>query len=115
MSNDNNVSTLPKNLALDLDAEQRPEKEVKPPFTVQINGREITMTDPAELDWRDLILMESPTEFLRLSLADEDRKFLLEQSIPGWKFNRLMEAYYNHFDLDQKVREARRQQALAGV
>jgi hypothetical protein len=112
---DSNVSALPKNLALDLDSESRPENEVKPEFTVQINGREITMTDPSELDWRDLILLESPTEFLRLSLTAEDRKFLLEQPLPGWKFNRLMEAYYNHFDLDQKVRDARRQQALAGV
>lgn len=112
---DSNISTLPKNLALDLDAEQRPEGEVKPPFTVQVEGREITMTDPSELDWRDLILLESPTDFLRLSLTAEDRKFLLEQSLPGWKFNRLMEAYYGHFDLDKKVRDARRQQALSGV
>jgi hypothetical protein len=59
--------------------------------------------------------METPTEFLRLSLSKEDREFLLAQNLPGWKSNRLMEAYYTHFDLDEKVRSARRQERLSAV
>lgn len=110
-----NVTALPGSITLDLDAAQRPANEVKPPFVVKIQDREIGMKDPAELDWRDLILMESPTEFLRLSLSKEDREFLLSQDLPGWKFNQLMEAYYTHFDLDEKVRSARRQERLSGV
>lgn len=108
-----NLHQLPSNISLDLDAEKRPESEIKPPFVAMVKGREITMTDPAELDWRELILLESPTEFLRLSLSAEDRKFLLEQDLPGWKFNRLMESYYSHYDLEEKVRKARQQQRLA--
>lgn len=109
-----NVTNLPGRISLDLDSESRPDAEVKPPFVVVVAGREITMEDPANLDWRDLLLLESPTDFLRLSLSAEDRKFLLEQSLPGWKFNKLMEGYYTHFDLDEKVRQARRQQQLGG-
>lgn len=110
-----NVQDLPQHITLDLDAETRPEGDVKPPFAVNINGRRIVMEDPADLDWRDLMLLESPTEFLRLSLSKEDRKYLLEQNLPGWKFNRFMEAYYSHYDLDEKVRQAQRQQRLTSV
>ena len=112
---DDNVTALPGRITLDLDAAARPDGEVKPPFVVVVKGREISMEDPAELDWRDLILLESPTEFLRLALSAEDRKFLLAQDLPGWKFNQLMEAYYSHYDLDEKVRQARRQQQLGGI
>lgn len=112
---DSNVHDLPGRISLDLDHAARPEGDVKPPFVVVVNGREIRMEDPADLDWRDLVLLESPTEFLRLSLSSEDRKFLLEQSLPGWKFNQLMEAYYSHYDLDEKVRAAQRQQRLSGL
>jgi len=112
---DSNVRELPSNITLDLDAEQRPESEVKPPFAVKINDRVITMEDPANLDWRDLILLDDPTQFLRLALSPEDRKYLLNQdNVPGWKFNRFMEAYYAHYELDEKVAKARRQQALGG-
>lgn len=108
------VSQLPQHIDLDLDTAERPESEVKPPFAANIAGRRITMEDPADLDWRDLLLLENPAEFLRLSLTKDDRKFLLEQPLPGWKFNKLMEAYYNHYDLDDKIAAAKRQQALGG-
>jgi hypothetical protein len=106
---------LPRQIAFDLDSAQRPEDEVKPPFVANVHGREITMEDPDNLDWRDLILMEKPTEFLRLALSKEDRKFLLEQSIEGWRFNQLMEAYYSHYDLEDKLQQAHRQQRLSSV
>lgn len=112
---DDNLRNLPGTITLDLDAAQRPEEEIKPPFVVKVQGRSITMEDPAELDWRDLAVMDNPIEFLRLSLSTEDRKFLLSLNLPGWKFNQFMEAYYAHFDLDDKVREAQRRQRLSGV
>lgn len=107
------VTKLPGTIALDLDAATRDDE--KGPFTVVISDREITFGDPEDLDWRDLLMLQDPAEFLRLSLAAEDRKFILEQPLPAWKFNRLMEAYYSHFDLEDKVRQARRQQQLAGI
>lgn len=114
MTDDSNVQQLPGRISIDLDTATRPEKDIKPPFVANVNGREITMIDPAEVDWRDLALMESPGEFLRFALSPEDRKYLLEQELPGWKFERLMEAYYNHFELEKQVAAAKRQQAFGG-
>ncbi len=112
---DDNVTALPGRISIDLDHAERPTDEVKPPFVALIGGREITMTDPSELDWKDLILLESPTEFLRLCLSKEDRDHLYGLDLSGWKFNRLLEAFYKHFDLDEKLRQARRQQQLSGL
>jgi hypothetical protein len=109
------VSQLPSNITFDLNSAKRPEKDVKPIFRALVLDREITMLDPATLDWRDLLLLESPVEFLRLAIGDADRKWLLEQSLEGWQFESLMEAYYRHYDLEEKQREARRKQQLAGI
>lgn len=106
------VTELPnKNVVLDLDAEERGEEEVAP-FVVKIGDREITMIDPDTVDWRDLLLMTDPTEFLRLALSKDDREYLAKQSMPGWKFNRLLEAYYTHYDLDERIRQAQRRSRL---
>lgn len=109
------VTTLPQSINLDLDAAERPAEEIKGPFRFNVKDRTVTMSDPADLDWRDLILLDSPTEFIRLALQPEDRQFLLEQPLPGWKFNLLMEGYYKHYDLEEKLREARRNQRLQSV
>jgi hypothetical protein len=106
------VTQLPVNLAIDLDTVERPASEVKPPFTAQIGGRTITMLDPSDLDWRDLMAMSTPQDFIRLSMSKPDREFLATQDIPGWKFNLLMEAFYRHFDLEELAEKARREQTL---
>lgn len=107
------VTNLPdKSVTFDLDAQERPENEVKPPFVAALGGRKITMVDPEELDWRDLITLSEPTDFLRVAISAEDRAFLTKQNIPGWKFTRLLEAYYTHYDLDEKLASARRRGSL---
>lgn len=110
-----NVRALPGNISFDLDNVQRDPKDIKPIFTVTVAGREITMTDPQELDWKDLLLLESPMDFLQYTLGSADKAFLLKQDIEGWRFGKLMEAYYAHYDLDEKMRQARRQQQLSGI
>lgn len=112
MTTTRKVTELPnKNVVLDLDAVERDEDD-RPPFVVSIAGREITMVDPDTVDWRDLITMTDPTDFLRIAMSAEDRRYLSEQSIPGWKFGKLLEAYYAHYDLDDKIGQARRRAAL---
>lgn len=112
---DDNVTQLPVKIHLDLDAVERPSKDIKEPFVVKINGRTITMIDPSDLDWRDLLLMESPMDFLRYALSPEDKSWLTEQATPGWKFSQLMEAYYSHYDLEEKQREAQRQAQFSNL
>lgn len=102
---------LPENVVLDLDSVEREEKF--DPFTVRIAGRTITMTDPAEIDWQDLLALETPVDFLRFCMSADDRDFLAEQRIPGWKLGRLMEAYQRHYKLEEQIAAARRRSSLS--
>lgn len=105
-----NVTKLPEpGVILDLDAEERPEKDVKPPFIVMVEGRKVTLEDPSDIDWRDLATVEIPADLLRVAMSSEDRQYLQGLAMPTWKFNRLMEAYYVHYDLEEKIRNAKRQ------
>lgn len=105
-----NVTRLPEpGVILDLDLEERPEKDIKPPFVVNIEGRRVTFADPTEVDWRDLAAVEIPADLLRVAMTRDDRQYLQGLALPTWKFNRLMEAYYSHYDLEDKIRNARRQ------
>ena len=113
---DSTVSRLPEpGVILDLDLEERPAEDVKPPFVIKVNGRNIQFADPAELNWQDLAAIRIPADFVHVSLNHEDRKFLLEEDLPSWKFNRLLEAYYLHYDLENKIAKARRQSQLSSI
>lgn len=105
-----NVTNLPEpGVVLDLDALERPEKDVKPPFVVKIADRKITFTDPGEIDWQDLAAVDVPADLFAVALSREDRQFFREQRIPGWKFNELMRSYYVHYDFEEKIKAAKRQ------
>lgn len=113
---DSNVTRLPEpGVILDLDTVERPAAEVKPPFVVKVGEKSITMQDPSEIDWRDLATVEIPADLLRVAMSSDDRVYLTGQALPAWKFNRLMEAYYTHYDLEDKIREAKRQAQFAGL
>lgn len=103
-----NVRTLPTpGVVLDLDLEERPEKDIKPPFVIRAGGRDITFKDPGEIDWRILASIDTPADLVRSSLEPADKEFLVSLSLPGWKFNRLMESYYQHYDMEGKIEEAK--------
>lgn len=112
---DSNVTHLPEpGVILDLDTETRDPKDVKPPFIAKIGDRKVTLQDPTEVDWRDLAAVEIPADLLRVAMTREDRNYLTSLALPAWKFNRLMEAYYTHYDLEEKIRNAKRQAAFGG-
>lgn len=108
---DDNVRELPANVTLDLDAYERPAKDVKPDFTVKLGGRVITFKDPEEMDWQDLLDIEHPAHFLRYAVTAEERQHILALEMPAHKFGKLMDSYQQHFDLEDKVAQARRRQA----
>lgn len=112
---DDNVRHLPEpGVVLDLDIEERPAKDVKPAFVAKVGGRNITMSDPSDIDWRDLASVEIPQDLLRVAMAPEERDFLVQQALPAWKFNRLMEAYYTHYDLEGQIKDAKRRAQFSG-
>lgn len=86
-------------VSLDLDALER-EGEIAGPFTFQNEGHTFTMIDPQEIDWQDLVsAMRNPALFVRYALSLADQKVFFAQRVPGWKMNKLMEAYVAHFGL----------------
>lgn len=110
-----NVTHLPEpGVILDLDIEERDPKEVKQPFVANVEGRKITLTDPSDVDWRDLASVEIPADLLRVAMTRDDRIYLQGLALPAWKFNRLMEGYYTHYDLEEKIRNAKRQSQFGG-
>jgi hypothetical protein len=107
------ISHLPTpGVILDLDLEEKPEEDVKAPFIVNIGGRPVTFANPADLDWLDLASVEIPADLIRISLTPEDREFILAQRLPSWKFGRLMKVYYEHYDMEKRIRDAQRQAAF---
>lgn len=108
-----NVSNLPVDVDFDLDAEERDPSEIKPPFRTNVGGRVITMTDPAEIDWQDLMEIGDPAMFLRYAMSKEDREHVAGLRIPGWKLGLLVEKYQKHYGLDEQLAKARRQGRLA--
>lgn len=105
---DSNVRELPANVTLDLDAYERPAKDVKEPFTVKLGGQVVTFKDPEDLDWQDLLDIENPVDFLRYCVTREERLHILSLEMPGHKFAKLMESYQVHFGLEEKMQQARR-------
>lgn len=103
------MSNVPESVTLNLDTVERdPEEIVAEPFTVVIGGRAITMTDPAELDWQDLLELNNPADFLRFCVSAEERRHIAAQRIPGWKLGKLMQAYMDHYRLEEQMDKARR-------
>lgn len=111
-----NVTRLPEpGVVLDLDALERPSEDIKPPFVVKVGGKNITFKDPAEIDWKDLAAVNIPSDLFSVSLERDDRRHIREQPMSGWKFNELMRAYYEHYDFEEKIRDAKRQATLTGI
>lgn len=106
-----NVKSLPGRVNINLDEIEN--EEAKEPFVAVLAGREIVFSDPAELDWQDLLEIGDPVDFLRYVVSEEDRKHIHKQKLPAFKFNRLMEAFMTYYELDEKLEQARREQRRA--
>lgn len=100
---------------LDLDTLRRPEDERREPFRFSFQGRTIEMKDPADMDWRDVIRLSNPAQLFNLCLATEDRRFFLQQEMDSWRLGKLVEAFNDHYGLEEELRKARRQQQLASI
>ena len=66
-----------------------------------------SLTDPSEVDWDDLAALGNPVELLRYVLPKDQRDDLIAAKIPGWKFQKIMEAYVKHFGMDLQMGKGR--------
>ena len=92
-----NVTQLNQRVAVNLDELER---DQKPPFAFVHDGQRVEMVDPRELDFKDLMAIEHPANFLKYALSDAAKKLLAETKMPGWKFDRLIEEYMKYYDID---------------
>lgn len=114
---DDQISRLPQTgVVLDLDvAERDPNEADRPPYAVNVAGKVVVLVDPDEVDWVELADVHIPADMLRLVMSDEDFRHLTSAKIPTWKFKRLLEGYYEHYDVEDKIRAAKRQASLRGL
>lgn len=110
---DDNVTPLPQNIVFNLDEQER--AAAPEIFSTLVGGKRITMTDPEDLDWEDLLAIETPYDFLTYSCSPEDRRHILSLKLPGWKFSKLIEAYKQHYGFDEKIAAARRAGLASGM
>lgn len=95
-----NVHQLNQKVNLNLD---QLERESKAPFSFVHNEVRVEMTDPSEIDFKDLMTIEHPANFLKFALSPEAKKLLAETEMPGWKFNKIIEAYMEYYGLDPRA------------
>ena len=86
-----------------LDTVERRPEETFDVFATVIEGRRIEITDPAEIDYQDLLGCDSPLEFLRFTMTEEDREYLRSTRIKGWRLGKLIEAYLAHYKAEERM------------
>ena len=97
---DDNVRHLNQNVTLNLDELER---DSKPPFSFVVAGERVVLKDPHEIDFKDLMEIDHPAKFLRYALDDAGKDVLSKADVPGWKFNKVIEAYMDYYGLDPKA------------
>lgn len=91
-------------IATNLDTVER--DSVRPPFWFVIGGREITLADPANLDWQEVDGIDDEVAYLKLAMSDEDLGFFLTQKVPLWKMERLGRDYQTHYGAQEPGKAA---------
>lgn len=86
-----------------VDEAKRPDTEVFETFTADVKGRMITFGDPAEIDYQDLLACETPMQFWKFTVAQEDRDYIAECRMEGWRLGALLTAYLEHYRAAERV------------
>lgn len=78
------------------------EREVKrEPFSFVLNGRQIVLSDPADLDWQIVESFTSEREFLRHAMSEADLEHFLTNPMPIWKMEHLGKQYQAHYGIEE--------------
>lgn len=86
---------------LNLDTTERDEEFE--PFVVSVNGKALTLNDPAEMDYQQLIECETPLQWLKYTMTQEDRDHLAVAKLKAWRLGKLMDGYMAHFKTKERV------------
>lgn len=79
------------------------------PFVTVLNGRTITISDPADIDFQDLLEIENPMGFFKYTMSQEDRDWLAsERGIKGWRLGLVLEQYLKHFQAADRIEQRKK-------
>lgn len=109
------LSQLPESFDFDLDAWEPNPADLKPPLRAKIGGRVVEFVDPRDKPWTDLLDLQNPVQFIRVCTTKEDREHIMDQGFSSRKLEELMKRFMDHFEIDEAIAEAQRQQRLRGV
>lgn len=73
------------------------------PFVADVKGRSITFGDPAEIAYQDLLSCETPMEFWRFTVSEDDRDYIADTRMEAWRLGALLKAYLEHYRAADRV------------
>jgi hypothetical protein len=88
----------PTGVTLNLDTYER-EGARPEPFVIVVGGRRIEMSDPAEMDWQDLVDVNDPFAVAETFMSEEDAEYFLEFRMPAHKLQAFSRAFQQHYGL----------------
>lgn len=107
-----NVHDLPVgDVDFDLDALEKDPKQAVDTFAANIGDKRIEFANPEDVDWQDLVLVETPVDMVQFLVTEDDLKHIRAQRIPSWKVGELVNRILSHYRFDQKFEEAQREAA----
>lgn len=80
----------------DLDDEQASDER---PFAFVVNGHRFTLSNPADLDWKDLLEIDDPVAFFRYCMPEDQKTAFKAQDISGKKLGKVIEAFQKHYGI----------------
>lgn len=83
-------------------ADTEPDEGAREPFVFVFEGRTYTATDPADLDYQELLTVgDNPMGFFKITMNQEDRDALAEaKGLKGRVLGKIVQAYLEHFKAD---------------
>jgi hypothetical protein len=102
---DNVTKITSKDIAINLASLDREDAPAKP-FVVsgpkgEHENETVTFTDPSDLEWEVLLVIDRPVEFLRHVLSEQDRKTFKSWRLPGWQMRAVMQDFQTYYGLDK--------------
>ncbi len=87
---------------LNLDEIEREQSEIKGPFSFVCDGKRFMLSDPADLDWRQLLEIDDPIAFFRYCMPADQKEDFKALNVPGWKLGKIIEGFQKHYGLGDK-------------
>jgi hypothetical protein len=93
---------MAEHVDFNLDDLDRESAEVRQPFAFTVGGQRFTLTDPADLDWKDRLEIDDPVAFFRYCMPEDQKPAFKALDLPGWKLGKLIEQFQRHYGIGKR-------------